>query len=269
MVKRTAAILVSLALLAVAPPALADQAATLAATTPVAGAQEPVQTLDVEKVARLAEEMIRAAQVEHVGFAKTASGDGVEITLNRKFIKKLSSSYIREVDLARKVSFEVIQNPGGNIQIHNIKGITLKEKHHIKITELSFTINHEGVHIANISGKRLGITRTVTANLSGRLYSVVSTVAGQLKARTVEAQKALAKPMQPIKTVGKPPANTADANVSKTQNDGTVQPPETAVKDSSSPSASKPANGTPTLGDVLNQEASSPSQPSPDTAPAN
>jgi len=275
MMKRTAAVLFSLIVMAAAYPAVASSATVQPSVTSVTGVQnEPVQSFDVEKLARLAEEMIRAAQIQHVGFAKTAAGDGVEITLSRKFIKKLSSPYIREIDLARKVSFEVVQQLGGTIQIRNIKGICLRAKHHIKVTELSFNLNDEGIRVASISGSRLGITRTVSAKLSARFYSFVATIAGQIKARTQEAQHALVNARQLAKPVDKIPAG---ADVTLSDKTPPNQGPTSTSDTLSAPSNDKPAANTagekraasnsepPTLGEVLSREQNldSASRPAP------
>lgn len=151
--------------------------------TDVDNLAQAYRSVNIDNLGQFAEELTKEAHVLSIGFVQTDTGQRVEIHLARPFEKQIKNPFVKEVELGRHIRFEISQQPDGSINISDIRGLEIRGKRWVKVTDLAFKENQEGLHIADISGKRMGITRTVSAKLSGRMYAIISAVANQIKVR--------------------------------------------------------------------------------------
>jgi tetratricopeptide (TPR) repeat protein len=141
------------------------------------------KSIDIETLGQFAEELQREARICTVGFTKTETGDRVQIELLKPFEKSVNNQYVHAIELGSRVRLDITQEPDGTIRVHDIHGLNIKSSHWVKVTELTFARGDGELHVASISAKHLGVTRTVTAKLSGRMYSLISAIANQIKSR--------------------------------------------------------------------------------------
>jgi hypothetical protein len=120
--------------------------------------------------------------------------DGIEILNNKdgnsrivvrfadKFDKHINSADVNEINVDKKLTFDIHEDKDGTITLTNIKGLRIRSKMWVNLTDTSIDPNGEdGKPTALVTAEKLGLTKTVKTVLPKPVYDRILTVVERVR----------------------------------------------------------------------------------------
>ncbi|HEY9757017.1 MAG TPA: tetratricopeptide repeat protein [Oculatellaceae cyanobacterium] len=146
--------------------------------------------------------------------------DGIEILNNKdgksrivvrfadKFDKHINSADVNEINVDKKLTFDIHEDKDGTITLTNIKGLKIRSKMWVNLTDTSIDPNGEdGKPTALVTAEKLGLTKTIKTVMPKPVYDRILTVVERI--RHPELHSPWHKQLQE-KIAPKPPATAGE-----------------------------------------------------------
>lgn len=141
------------------------------------------RSIDLSEISsRVAADIFKKAGIETIGISKLADGNRIELFLTEKFRKTIARPPINKVMLDKLVSFDLIKEGDGTVQLNHIRGFLLRAKVWISIKRA--IINPEadqGEPTARVTAEKMGLSKTVTFKMAESLIDPLDTLVEKIK----------------------------------------------------------------------------------------
>jgi tetratricopeptide (TPR) repeat protein len=140
------------------------------------------RTVNLEQFGKNIALILKQSGLEGIEITNSKNGNSrIVVRFADKFSKHITSPDVNQVNVDKKLTFDIHEAEDGTITLTNIKGLRVRSKFWINLKQSSITPNGgSGKPMALITAEKLGLTKTVETVLPKpvyeRIYSVVERI---------------------------------------------------------------------------------------------
>ena len=141
------------------------------------------RSVNLEQFGKVMESLFAQAGLNKIEIYKTPGGDSrVEIKLTDKLTKRITSADVDRINLDKTVTFDIHEDKDGTITLSNIKGLKIRSKVWVALTESSIDPSgEEGKPTATVTARKLGLKKTVQTVLPKSAYDRILATVERIK----------------------------------------------------------------------------------------
>ncbi len=123
------------------------------------------RTVEFSEINKTVADAFKESGVKLIGICKLDQGNRIQMNLNDKFVKTIDNKDVDQLSLDKLVSFDVLEDPDGSLQINNIKGLKVHAKMWVTIVQSHVQPKNPDGACADVTATKMGISKTVTCKL--------------------------------------------------------------------------------------------------------
>ncbi|MBI2811228.1 MAG: tetratricopeptide repeat protein [Candidatus Melainabacteria bacterium] len=134
-------------------------------TADLASLAKVYRTVEFSEINKTVADAFRESGVNLIGICKLDQGNRIQMNLNDKFVKTIDNKDVDQLSLEKLVSFDVLEDPDGSLQINNIKGLKVHAKMWVTIVQSRVQPKNPDGACAEVTATKMGISKTVSCKL--------------------------------------------------------------------------------------------------------
>lgn len=134
-------------------------------TADLASLAKVYRTVEFSEINKTVADAFKESGVNLIGICKLDQGNRIQMNLNDKFLKTIDNKDVDQLSLDKLVSFDVVEDPDGSLQINNIKGLKVHAKMWVTIVQSHVQPKNPDGACADVTATKMGISKTVTCKL--------------------------------------------------------------------------------------------------------
>ncbi len=220
-----------------ADPELAADLATLA---------KVYRTVEFNEINKTVADAFKESGVNLIGICKLDQGNRIQMNLNDKFVKNIDNKDVDQLSLEKLVTFDVLEDPDGSLQINNIKGLKVHAKMWVTIVQSHVQPKNPDGASAEVTATKMGISKTVSCKLPADSIDPMNVLIAKLRdfnngvvtAESISASST--SPADDASTATTTSTTSPNSSSIESTTSSTTAPATTVNSNSDSKSESKP-----------------------------
>jgi tetratricopeptide (TPR) repeat protein len=141
------------------------------------------RSVNLEQFGKNVATVLRETGLDRIEILNTKDGNSrVLIRFSEKLNKHINSADVNEINVDKKLTFDIHEDKDGTITLTNIKGLKVKSKMWARLTQSSIDPNgDQGRPTALVTAEKLGLSKTVTTILPKPVYDRILSVVERIK----------------------------------------------------------------------------------------
>ncbi len=141
------------------------------------------RSVNLEQFGQNVATVLKETGLDGIEILNTKDGNSrVVVRFADKFEKHIHSADVNEINVDKKLTFDIHEDKDGTITLSNIKGLRVRSKVWVNLTQSSIDPNgEEGKTTAQITAEKLGLTKTVKTVLPKPVYDKIFNVVERIR----------------------------------------------------------------------------------------
>ena len=141
------------------------------------------RSVNLEQFGQNVATVLKETGLDGIEILNTKDGNSrVVVKFADKFNKHINSADINEVNVEKKLTFDIHEAKDGTITLSNIKGLRVRSKVWVNLTDTSIDPNgEEGKTTAMVTAEKLGLTKTMKTVLPKPVYDKIFNVVQRIR----------------------------------------------------------------------------------------
>ncbi len=139
------------------------------------------RTVEFSEINKTVADAFKESGVNLIAICKLDQGNRIQMNLNDKFVKTIDNKDVDQLSLEKLVSFDVLEDPDGSLQIKNIKGLKVHAKMWVTIVQSHVQPKNPDGASAEVTATKMGISKTVSCKLPADTIDPMNVLIAKLR----------------------------------------------------------------------------------------